>query len=671
MSHSEHSASRQTGVSQPSSLRRLFPLPAWVAMATGTLLLAGVVWLEYGGILHAPLICDDYATLDVNPSILKLWPLISFSGEETPLNPSPETPVSARPLTNLTFAINYHFGRLDTAGYHIVNTSIHVLAALVLWALVRRTLLLEYFAGRFTGVAGLLAFGSALVWAVHPLNTESVAYITQRTEALMGLFYLATLYACVRYWTAAGQSTRVLWLVLATLAALLGAFSKEVIASVPAVALLYERTFIAGSFRRALRQSWPLYVGLVLCWLPMVVININGPRTPAAGFHLGLPGYIWWFTQAKVLLLYLKLSFWPWPLVLHYEIPYLETFADAWPWVVPVVLMTIATLIFVWRRTIVGFVSLSMIAALSPTLLIPCVPEIVAERRMYVSLAMLVPLVIVGFYAVLRRVFRPAAGDARSNANQDPIGRAPLAIWIVGTTALTIVFTMVGIRRLSAYNNAVGLLQDTIKNQPDDLSILINLGIEQAKVGDIEDAMQSFDHAAHLFSDSPLLNYKLNQEEHKLEYSLGLACEQLGRPREAMAHYKKAVQLRPQYVAARYNLGLLLQEAGLLQAAMDQYEEAVRIKPTFAQAHCNLGALLASAGRFDEAISHLEEGARLDPEAGTYINLVDAYVQTGRREDAIRAAEQAIGVARENGQQEMAEQIEAWLQGFRANDPRP
>ena len=224
---------------------------------------------------------------------------------------------------------------------------------------------------------------------------------------------------------------------------------------------------------------------------------------------------------------------------------------------------------------------------------------------------------------------------------------------------------LVSIRRLDAYNNAVGLLEDTIRHQPDDLSILINLGIELAKVGRIEDAMQAFDHAAHLFSDSPLLNYKLNQEEHKLEYSLGLACEQLGRPREAMGHYKKAVQLRPQYVAARYNLGLLLQEAGLLQAALDQYEEAVRIKPDFAQAHCNLGVLLASAGRFDEAIPHLEEGARLDPDAGTYINLVDAYAQTGRRAEAIEAAEKAIRLAREDGHDEMAEQIETWLNGFR------
>ena len=100
-----------------------------------------------------------------------------------------------------------------------------------------------------------------LVWAVHPLNTEAVAYITQRTESQMGLFYLATMYAAVRYWTAAGKRvSAAIWLVLAAIACQCGAPSKEMMASVPAVVLLYERTFISGSFWLSLRRSWPLYV---------------------------------------------------------------------------------------------------------------------------------------------------------------------------------------------------------------------------------------------------------------------------------------------------------------------------------------------------------------------------------------------------------------------------
>ena len=147
------------------------------------------------------------------------------------------------------------------------------------------------------------------------------------------------------------RGARAGWLILATLTGVLGMISKEMMASAISMVLLFERTFIAGSFRRALRDSWPLYIGLALGWLPIFVINANGPRTPLAGFHLGIPAHVWWYTQTEVFVLFLKLTFWPWPLVIHYEIPFLETLSAAWPWVLGVVAYCLATLILVWRRT--------------------------------------------------------------------------------------------------------------------------------------------------------------------------------------------------------------------------------------------------------------------------------------------------------------------------------
>src|SRR6185295_1111252 len=107
---------------------------------------------------------------------------------------------------------------VDTASYHALNVGLHALSTLLLWMIVWRTLQLDYFRGQFNGGAGMLGFWSALVWAVHPLNTESVAYVTQRTESMMGLFYLAALHASLRYWSAAIQPARAAWLVVATLA---------------------------------------------------------------------------------------------------------------------------------------------------------------------------------------------------------------------------------------------------------------------------------------------------------------------------------------------------------------------------------------------------------------------------------------------------------------------
>ena len=126
--------------------------------------------------------------------------------------------MSARPLANLSLAANYHFGGLDPRGYRATNVGLHLAAAMLLWAVTWRTLRLHHFAGQFDDVARWLALGVALVWAVHPLVTEAVVYVTQRTELLVALFYFAVLYACLRYWAADSAVQRKWWLAAATLA---------------------------------------------------------------------------------------------------------------------------------------------------------------------------------------------------------------------------------------------------------------------------------------------------------------------------------------------------------------------------------------------------------------------------------------------------------------------
>ena len=103
--------------------------------------------------------------------------------------------------------------------------------------------------------------------------------------------------------------------------------SKEVMVSAPLMVLLFERTFIAGSLKTALRRSWPLYVGLAATWILLLIVSLRAPYGTAAGFGAGVPVHEWWLTQSKVLLMYLKLALWPWPLLIHYELPYFTTFA--------------------------------------------------------------------------------------------------------------------------------------------------------------------------------------------------------------------------------------------------------------------------------------------------------------------------------------------------------
>ncbi|HEY1629603.1 MAG TPA: hypothetical protein VGF52_07070, partial [Tepidisphaeraceae bacterium] len=182
---------------------------AWIATA---IILAIAVWAVYGWGLRAPLVFDDLSSLISNPSILHVWPLWGDAEHPGPLNPPKGGPMAGRPLANLTLALNYAADELDPLGYHLFNDIVHTLAALLLAAVVYRTLKLKYFHDEFNESALPLAAAAALLWAVHPLVSESVQYITQRTESMTGMFYLATLYGSLRYWAAAPGPERKGWL---------------------------------------------------------------------------------------------------------------------------------------------------------------------------------------------------------------------------------------------------------------------------------------------------------------------------------------------------------------------------------------------------------------------------------------------------------------------------
>jgi Flp pilus assembly protein TadD len=601
--------------------------------------LIGAVCACYGGALRGEFLFDDTATILNNPSITHLWPLIGSGAGAGPLNPPPNRPTSARPIVNLTFAINHAIGSFDTVGYHAVNIGLHAISALLLWAIVWRTLLLDYFGGRFDRIAGGASFAAALVWAVHPLNTESVAYVTQRTESLMGLFYLAVLYASLHYWSATSRASRIGWLLAAGSAGILGMLSKEMMASAIAMVLLFERTFVRGSFVRSLTQSWPLYIALALSWIPVIALYSRQVRTPLAGFDQGIHAPTWWLTQSEVVLWYLKLVFWPWPLVIHYEVPYLRTIDQAWPWLVPVALLIVATVLLVWRRTSLGFVLAWFFAVLSPTLLIPMPGETMAERRMYVPLMAIVPWVVVACYSAVERFLQPAH---------------KVAVAAVVTLVVAGLLGAVTVRRVADYKDELTIWEDAVSNQPNDPLVQVNLGTSLGKVGRTEESKQHFEKALELVP-----------EHSHAHFNLARTLAEEGRFDEAISHYEAAVRTEMGFADAEYNYGLALASVGRTSEAIEHFEAAIKSRPDFAAAHNNLGVTLAGMGRAAEAIPHLKEAARLEPDPESYGNLASACALAGQRADAIAAGEKAIELARQRGKTKLADDLEVWLAGYR------
>lgn len=219
--------------------RRLLPRALLQSVWPAAVIVLAALW-AYRGTYRDPFVFDDLPSISENASIRALWP------PWAPLAPpSHGTTVGGRPLANVTLALNYALSGTDPWSYHAVNVLIHILASLALFGLIRRTLGLPLLGGRFARDATPLACAAALVWCLHPLQTEAVTYIIQRVESLMVLFYLLTLYLFVR---SVEEPEKARWRVGMVGACLLGMATKEVMATAPCLVLLYDRTFLAGSF---------------------------------------------------------------------------------------------------------------------------------------------------------------------------------------------------------------------------------------------------------------------------------------------------------------------------------------------------------------------------------------------------------------------------------------
>jgi tetratricopeptide (TPR) repeat protein len=396
-------------------------------------------------------------------------------------------------------------------------------------------------------------------------------------------------------------------------------------------------------------------------------------RAPA-GFHLGVSATDWWFTQAKVLLMYLQLAVWPWPLSIHYEPPYLTSLAEAWMYVVPVACLVAATLVLLWRRSAVGFLGTFALAILAPTLVVPIVTEIAAERRMYLPLAALVTLVVVGGYVALRHAL--AAKPA-------------LAAVATFAVLLACVGGVVSSARLAAYADNFTLWQDVLVHDPTNATAQYNIGTIFLERGEPQRAIAYFERSIELRPQHP-----------PTHHNLGAALAALGRHKEATQEFERAVELEPGYALGHLKLAITAMNAGRIDEAKRRFEAVLQLQPHNADAHRGLagtlladgkladaihharaaldvapedaeshnllGAALAQQGQIAEAVEQFEAAVRLDPTMLQALgNLMAAYGSLGRSAEAIATAEQALELAQASGDTAFEQQINTFLEHYR------
>jgi tetratricopeptide (TPR) repeat protein len=523
----------------------------------------------YSGSLGGPFVFDDLPQIVRDPEIRELWPgLMRFLQRQ-------------RTLTTFSFALNHALGDLDPWGYHLLNLVVHVLAGLTLFGVVRRTLGLANTPERQRTAAGGLALSVALLWLLHPLQTQSVTYVVQRAESLMGLFYLLTLYCTIRAATDAGTGP---WKSLAVLACALGMASKPVMLTAPVVVLLYDRIFLARSWQDLARRRAPLYVGLAFTWL---VLGLTGLHTmlvergagedPTIGFGMAdVTAREYLLTQPEVVLHYLRLAFWPHPLVIDYGWPLNDSLARA---LFPGLVLAVGLAACVYalaRGARAGFLGLWFFAILAPTSSLVPLRDAAFEQRMYLSLAgVSCGLVLLG-HALLAR-WPSVRGRA--------VAPGVVLVVAVALGARTIV-------RNQDYRDEAGLWRSTIRHAPDNGRAHTSLAAALDRTGQREQTIEVLREAVQRLETLPPSKanrvYLATAHNH-----WGNLLRSRGAHDEAIAHYEQSAQAWTM-AETHNNWGSALRSLGRYQAALDRYAEALRLAPTSVETQNNLAWLLAT-----------------------------------------------------------------------------
>ena len=610
-------------------------------LGAGLIVLAGVA--AYGNSLSAPFLFDDAGAIVTNDTIRGGGPIWKPF-----CPPSYGCTVSGRPVLNVSFAVNYALSGLNVLGYHVVNLAIHLAAALVLFGIARRTAALlpglsprpaarardkkTLRAGavdvdRPSSAATAVAVAVALLWAVHPLQTESVTYVAQRAESLMGLFYLLTLYCFIR---GEGSPRAIVWHAASAAACLLGMATKEVMVSAPLIVLLYDRTFLAGSFREAWRRHRGYYLALAATWLVLAGLVI-GTGLLAQNYGKQQPSsqwFTWWeylATEPGVIVHYLRLAFWPSGLCLDYNWPAAKTLAAV---LLPAILLLTLLVLTIWalvKTPAWGFLGAWFFLILAPTSsFLPVQGAAAFEHRMYLPLLAVIGSVVAGACLAGQWLAR------RRIASLATLGTGGACLAACAAVALG----AATFQRNATFRSDLSIWRDTVAKAPGSYRAHTNLGVVLAGHGQFNEAVNEYHRALDVMPD-----------DYETHYNLGNALAHGRQFDEAVAEYRRTLDINPNYVGAEINLGLALAGHGEVDEAIVHYKKALKIQPRRADAHFNLANALAGRGNGDEAILHYREALEIQPaDFDTQHDLANLLARRGQFDEAIEHYRKALEI---------------------------
>ncbi len=523
--------------------------------------------------------------------------------------------------------------------YHLVNILIHLVNSLLVYGLAWRLANAKDATVRGQGNARFFAALTAgLLFCVHPLASQAVAYVTQRSTSLAALFFLAALLAYVeaRRGPSGGESSRSAgaraWLTLLSLLAFqAGLHTKHLLLTLPIALLLMEALFAAtftGSWRCRLALQVPFWILLALRvrdFAPRILSG--GGRTaapsvepaPAVTETLKLPSVpvadvgTYAATQLRVVVHYLRLLFLPRGLNLDYDFPLSSSWTE--PGVIAsaaLILILLATGVILARRTpLVAFGILLFFLTLVPTSSVVPSADLILEHRAYLPLAAFA-LAAGAALAALRRRLTIAR---RKGAT---------AVFPLGVASLILVLSLLTHARARVWDTEISLWSDVVAKSPRKLRPRFNLGLALQQAGRSEEAIAQYEEALRLEPSHPLVLT-----------NLGNAYRQLGDLERARGLFEEVVALRPTAAKAHLNLGNVHLDRGDAEEAERSYRRALELDRQSPAAWYNWGKCQEKQGRLEAAATAYAEAVRLEPGNVLFLNdLGSAYLALGRIADA-------------------------------------
>ncbi len=570
--------------------------------------------------------------------------------------------IPSRPIGSLSFALNYHFHKLDVWGYHLVNLGIHIINAMLVWWLVMLTMSTPVMKSQpMSRHKKSTALFTALLFVSHPLATQSVTYIVQRLASLAALFYLLSLalYVKGRVWEGNKGTPVYFYYAGSVLCGILGMLTKEVVFTLPFALVLYEYSFIRmGTWKIDLKDRG-IQIPIIILGIFVVLFFLNfsfgifNPIPPLLnqGYDSPITAREYLLTQFSVILTYIRLFILPVNQNLDYDYPISHSLFE---WHTLFGLLSLAGIfiagILLFRRyRLISFGIFWFFLTLSvESSIVPISQNVIFEHRTYLpSLGFFLVLTGVVFYFIWDRYRQVAWGI--------------LVLLVLTNAVLTY-------DRNKVWKSEYTLWADCLKKSPNKPRPLNGYGNALADAGNASEALMYYDKAIEINPHFYLAyenrgNAKINLGDYEGavadyeealriapyysagHYNLGNALALQGKAGEATAHLKEAIRLQPEHDNAQYNLGLASMRKGNIDEAMSYFQQANRIDPLDPETILNMGVITAMRGNLDKAMDYFVKALQIKPDyAEAHANLGLALMQKGNLDEAITHLREAIRI---------------------------